>query len=97
MGAQSVETGEPPVHPDGQAVETGEPPVQPAGQSVEKLEQLERLRRIEAQLGEVRSALSRLDDGSYGRCAACGAEIDDGVLSSDPLATLCGACGQPRS
>ena len=71
-----------------QADVTGERAAPPAGDGAA----LDRLRRIEGRLGEVRSALSRLDDGSYGQCVACGSEIDDGVLSADPVATLCDRC-----
>jgi DnaK suppressor protein len=56
---------------------------------------LEQLRRIEAQLGDVRAALGRLEDGSYGRCSACGCEIDDALLAEAPAATLCGSCRSP--
>ena len=34
-------------------------------------------RTVELQRRRVRDALGRLDDGTYGRCAVCGREIDD--------------------
>lgn len=53
---------------------------------------LAELRRVEDDLAGVQAALARLDDGSYGRCAACGGEIGDEELAADPTAVLCGAC-----
>jgi RNA polymerase-binding transcription factor DksA len=49
------------------------------------------LDRIEAELADVQSALDRLDDGSYGRCEQCGAEIDEEILESSPAARFCGS------
>ncbi|MBC3191201.1 TraR/DksA C4-type zinc finger protein [Pseudonocardia sp. C8] len=37
----------------------------------------------------VRAALSRLDRGEYGRCAVCGAEIDDERLEIRPETDRC--------
>lgn len=45
----------------------------------------ERLRRIEA-------ALTRLEDGRFGFCEACGAQIDIARLKVDPTVGTCGAC-----
>ena len=47
------------------------------------------LDRIAGDLGAVEAAMRRLDDGTYGRCEACGAEIPEEQLSSDPLRTRC--------
>src|SRR5262245_30969970 len=40
-------------------------------------------------LGEVELALGRIDDGTYGTCTACGAEIPAERLEAVPYATLC--------
>lgn len=37
----------------------------------------------------VHEALTRLDDGSYGRCAVCGREIDDERLEARPEVATC--------
>ncbi|MDP8954122.1 MAG: hypothetical protein M3N37_04250 [Actinomycetota bacterium] len=50
---------------------------------------VEELGRIEAALREVDGAMARLDDGSYGTCAECGALLADEVLQSDPTARSC--------
>ncbi|HMC52115.1 MAG TPA: TraR/DksA C4-type zinc finger protein, partial [Acidimicrobiales bacterium] len=44
------------------------------------------LERVEAELGEVEHALHRLDDGTYGKCEACGKAIDDDRLQALPAA-----------
>lgn len=51
------------------------------------------LERIEVELGQVDEALRRLDDGSYGHCDTCGADLDDGLLAADPLIRRCPAHG----
>jgi DnaK suppressor protein len=43
---------------------------------------------------EIVAALARIDDGSYGRCQKCGAEIPEERLEAVPTATLCVACKQ---
>lgn len=43
-------------------------------------------------LAQIDAAVARVDDGSYGRCAKCGAEIGDGRLSARPTAELCISC-----
>ena len=43
-------------------------------------------------LEEVRDALARLDDGTYGTCARCSTEIPAARLDAMPTATLCITC-----
>ena len=40
-------------------------------------------------LREIRVALERIDEGTYGSCAACGKEIPRERLEAVPYATLC--------
>jgi DnaK suppressor protein len=40
-------------------------------------------------LREVEEALARIDEGTYGTCAACGREIPQERLEALPWATLC--------
>jgi DnaK suppressor protein len=47
---------------------------------------------VDALLDEVELALARLDDGTYGRCEACGAPIDDARLADTPIERTCGTC-----
>ena len=48
---------------------------------------------VDGLLDEVELALQRLDDGTYGRCEACGAAIDDAALEARPLVRGCTSCG----
>jgi DnaK suppressor protein len=43
-------------------------------------------------LEAVRKALARFDDGTYGTCARCSAEIPAARLEAMPTATLCITC-----
>lgn len=40
-------------------------------------------------LGEIDAALQRIDDGTFGTCAACGGPIGEERLEAVPYATLC--------
>jgi DnaK suppressor protein len=44
---------------------------------------------IEAQLSDVDRALRRLDDGTYGRCEACGRPIGAARLEAKPMTRFC--------
>lgn len=48
--------------------------------------------RDEEQLTRIRSALQRIEDGRYGVCAACGAEISHERLLAKPEAVFCIEC-----
>jgi len=50
------------------------------------------LARDLAELQEVEDALGRLDAGTYGDCASCGAPIPAARLTVQPAARLCVAC-----
>jgi RNA polymerase-binding transcription factor len=41
---------------------------------------------------EIRAALARIDQGTYGRCAGCGAAIDPRRLRALPTTLRCLAC-----
>ena len=59
-------------------------------EDVDTAEGLEQVRLAEAK--EIRAALQRIDDGSYGICANCGVEIAPARLQALPTATLCISC-----
>lgn len=44
------------------------------------------------ELEEMDRALARLEEGTYGECERCGAEIDEERLKVMPLAALCVDC-----
>lgn len=56
---------------------------------LEHLDQTE-LREIE----EIRGALARMADGSYGRCAVCGEPIGEGRLEALPYTSQCIGCAE---
>lgn len=43
-------------------------------------------------LADVENALQRMEDGTYGRCERCSAEIDFARLKALPATTLCMSC-----
>ncbi len=45
-------------------------------------------------LEQVEAALQRFEEGTYGLCENCGAEIDPARLNALPYATLCIRCQQ---
>ena len=59
-------------------------------EDLETSEGLEQVRLEEAR--EIRAALQRIADGTYGTCASCGAEIAPARLKAQPTATLCINC-----
>ncbi len=59
-------------------------------QAMAKAEQARRERRLH----QVRAALARIDDGSFGDCLRCGEPIEDRRLAADPAATLCIGCAR---
>lgn len=56
----------------------------------EVLEGLEDAARLEIE--QIRAALQRIDDGTYGVCVACGNDIAPARLEALPHAPLCVAC-----
>ena len=50
---------------------------------------LSSLKRLENEMDEVQAALDRLEDGTYGRCEACGRSIGDDRLEALPAARYC--------
>jgi DnaK suppressor protein len=56
----------------------------------EALESLDEVLRHEAQ--QIRFALRRIENGSYGVCSNCGADIPAERLAAQPIATRCMAC-----
>jgi RNA polymerase-binding transcription factor DksA len=82
--------------PDAELAESPDPTaqadmaeVEPGSSSDLSIDEVDRL------LDEVEGALSRLDDGTYGTCAACGGPIDDAFLAGSPTTRTCEACTSP--
>jgi RNA polymerase-binding protein DksA len=47
---------------------------------------------LRAEAAQIRAALARIDKGTYGICANCGAEIGTERLEAQPVATRCIKC-----
>ncbi len=47
------------------------------------------LKELENRLGDVVSALTRIDVDTYGACSVCGARIEEDRLAADPTASTC--------
>ena len=65
-------------------------------QAVERLNQVGTARQLAAKLADVDRALDKLDEGSYGRCDRCGAEIPPERLEARPWSVLCVGCSRAR-
>ena len=63
--------------------------VQLAGERELAIRNLDRESKL---LQRVRSALTRIEDGSYGVCLSCGAEINPRRLGAVPWAAFCIRC-----
>ena len=46
----------------------------------------------QAEMAAIRAALRRIEEGTYGECVRCGAEIAPARLDLVPHAPLCAAC-----
>lgn len=60
-------------------------------------EALEIAGSLEGELATLEAALGRLEDGTYGRCEACGATIDEALVEAEPATTRCRAHRPPDS
>lgn len=47
------------------------------------------LGQLEVQLRNVNEALSRIQDGTYGKCSVCGNDIEEDRLEVNPSSTTC--------
>lgn len=52
--------------------------------------------QTEAALARVRSAMTRVETGTYGKCVSCGKMIDTDRLGIDPTAEYCVDCAKKK-
>jgi RNA polymerase-binding transcription factor DksA len=64
-------------------------PADQGSETFEREKDFSILDSVEAELADVERALTRLDDGTYGTCQACGAAIGDERLAAMPAARFC--------
>jgi RNA polymerase-binding transcription factor DksA len=55
---------------------------------------LARKESVMTRIEDLQEALSKVDEGSYGRCERCGAQIDPERLEILPATTLCVDCAR---
>jgi len=55
----------------------------------ETMERQGQAEESDRQVAEIDAALARIDDGTWGRCAVCGREIDDDRLEARPQVNTC--------
>ena len=82
-----------------EGTEAEEPAQEPTVTSSEGDEEVARgvLMSEEKLLVEVREALARLDNGTFGSCAGCGRPIGKSRLNAVPYARLCIRCANTES
>lgn len=51
-------------------------------------------RQIDTELAKIKVALSRMEHGTYGKCAQCGEAISVARLTAVPYATACSHCAE---
>jgi RNA polymerase-binding transcription factor DksA len=49
------------------------------------------LNQLETRLNEVKSALKKIEDGTFGKCEVCGEAIEEDRLEANPSAKTCKA------
>jgi len=65
-----------------------------ATEAFEQAKDLALLQNAQRLLEQVRDALGRLEEGTYGKCENCGQQIDPARLEALPYVTLCLRCQQ---
>ena len=65
-------------------------------QAVERLNQIGTATALAAMLQDVDRAIAKLDEGTYGVCDRCGAQIPEERLQARPWSVLCVACSGAR-
>jgi len=65
-----------------------------ASEAFEQAKELALHQNAQQLLSQVKSALARFDQGTYGSCERCGEDIDPARLEALPYATLCLRCQQ---
>jgi DnaK suppressor protein len=64
-------------------------PADQGTETYEKEKDMALLAILDAQLAQMREALARMDEGTYGKCERCGKDIPEARLNAVPYATLC--------
>jgi RNA polymerase-binding transcription factor DksA len=60
--------------------------------AVEREKEVTLRRSLQARLADVRRALRKIEQGTYGRCESCGEQINPQRLRAQPQAAFCISC-----
>lgn len=63
-----------------------------AAATAERSEKLAFIENARERFADVEAALAKMDDGTYGTCEVCGAEIPEARLEARPLSIRCVQC-----
>jgi RNA polymerase-binding transcription factor DksA len=78
---------------DAELHEPGNPDFEERAVEIEGEEILEGLGKVALdEIGQIKSALTRIDLGTYGVCVICGEDISDARLNAVPFAAKCIKC-----
>src|SRR5215510_12292785 len=78
---------------DAELHEPGNPDFEERAIEIEGEEILEGLGKVALdEIGQIKSALTRIDLGTYGVCVVCGEDISDARLNAVPYAAKCIKC-----
>jgi DnaK suppressor protein len=64
--------------------------------AIDRMVQVEAHGKLQETLADTDRALGKLEEGSYGRCDACGTDIPAERLEALPWAVLCVSCASKR-
>lgn len=93
IGKEDKETGDWEATPEN---DTKSQEVQDTGDMAERAEDYEErsstLSVLELRLNDIKDALSKIEDGTYGNCEVCNVKIEDERLEANASARTCEAC-----
>lgn len=73
----------------GELAHVAQHPADAASDAFEREKEFSILEQVDVELRDVERALHRLDDGTYGQCEVCHAQIGDERLEAQPAARFC--------
>ena len=76
-------------HPVEELSNVDQHPADTGTETFERTKHVSIRQQVDAQLAELRRAEAHVDEGTYGRCEACGRPIGDERLSARPNARFC--------
>jgi DnaK suppressor protein len=85
-------------NPEGSVrVDTDEGFADSAAATTERSEMLSMIEQLQRNYADIKAALERMNQGTYGKCERCGQDIPFERLEARPVARLCVTCQQAVS